>query len=155
MEHKDSDKVLAFDTIYTSNHIAIMKILLSLFEAEQQQNMVVFIKYLELQYTLSITEQNKSQIKVCSSNVRKPEMTELLDDIKLYCSPSEKQQLDQISNMQSTMSMMKDMQSMMGMMEGIQGDTSTDKNDNPSNDMLKSMLSPEQLAMFEMFKGGF
>lgn len=155
MEHKESDKVLAFDTIYTSNHIAIMKILHTLFDTEEQQNMVVFIKYLELQYALSVAEQNKSQIKICSYPAQKPDMTELLEDIKLYCSPSEKQQLDQISNMQGTMSMMKDMQAMMGMMEGSQEDHPTDKNDNSSNDMIKSMLSPEQLAMFEMFKGGF
>jgi len=158
MECKESDKVLAFDMLYTSNPIAKLKILLFLFDEKDQQQFVVLIKYLEFQYALSLAERETPQLEFCSSNTTKPDLTELLDDIKLYCSPSEKEQLDQIGNLQGTMSMMKDMQSMMGMMEGMEGMSEglfNNGSDDTNSDMIKSMLSPEQLAMFEMFKGGF
>jgi len=158
MECNESDKVLAFDMLYTSNQIAILKILLFLFDEKDQHQLVVLIKYLEFQYALSLAERQQAQLEFCSSNTPKPDITELLDDIKLYCSPSEKEQLDQIGSLQGTMSMMKDMQSMMGVMEGMEGmseNISSNGSNDTNSDMIKSMLTPDQLAMFEMFKGGF
>ena len=47
------DKILAFDSIYTNNHIQMYKLLLPYFEPEMQKKMAIYIKFMEFQYTLS------------------------------------------------------------------------------------------------------
>ena len=46
------DKVLAFDTIFTNNHIKMLKVLLSYFDPAIQKTLAIYIKFLELNYTM-------------------------------------------------------------------------------------------------------
>ena len=48
----ENKAVIAFDTLYTQNHIQILKILLPYFDPYGQSHLAVWIKYLELRYTL-------------------------------------------------------------------------------------------------------
>ena len=48
----ENEAVIAFDTLYTQNHIQILKILLPYFDPYGQSHLAVWIKYLELRYTL-------------------------------------------------------------------------------------------------------
>ena len=48
----ENEAVIAFDTLYTQNHIQILKILLPYFDPYGQNHLAVWIKYLELRYTL-------------------------------------------------------------------------------------------------------
>ena len=52
MEQQDGNKVMAFDTLFSTNHIAMLKILLSCLDYQAQKSMAVYIKFLELQYTI-------------------------------------------------------------------------------------------------------
>jgi len=85
MEHKEHDRVSAFDTLFTNNHIRMLKIVMPLFEPSMQRHIAVYIKYLELQYTLSYF--NKYNLPPFSGSV---DTHTLLGDIIPYCSPEEK-----------------------------------------------------------------
>ena len=52
-EQPKPDKIQAFDTLFTNNHIQVYKILLPYFEPPMQKQLAVFIKYMEFRYTLS------------------------------------------------------------------------------------------------------
>ena len=54
------DKILAFDSIYTNNHIQMYKLLLPYFEPEMQKKMAIYIKFMEFQYTLSYFKNHPS-----------------------------------------------------------------------------------------------
>ena len=46
----DTDKVLAFDTLFTTNHIKMLKVLLFYFDPSAQKMLAVLIKFLELHF---------------------------------------------------------------------------------------------------------
>lgn len=56
MEETGNDAVLLFDTLYTTNHIQMLKVLLPYIEAEQRNKIALLIKFQELQYTLHYTK---------------------------------------------------------------------------------------------------
>ena len=52
MDEKEQDNVAAFDMLFTTNQIQIMKTLLPCFDRPMQKYLAIYIKYQELQYTL-------------------------------------------------------------------------------------------------------
>lgn len=56
----ENEAVIAFDTLYTQNHIQILKILLPYFDPYGQNHLAVWIKYLELRYTLEYVSRHPS-----------------------------------------------------------------------------------------------
>ena len=52
MEKNEHDKIIAFDTLYTNNHIQMMKIVMPYFDEPMRGKLAVYIKYLEFQHTL-------------------------------------------------------------------------------------------------------
>lgn len=154
MEQNKSDKVLIFDTLYTTNHIQMLKIFLSFLEEPMQKNLAVFIKYLELQYTISFFQRKETEINICGGKHQPLNPDECLDELKSYCNEDEKSKIDQIFGIMNTMKMMQELQPLMEMMNSASqsedGGTS-DNNSDMMSQMLKNMLSPEQQTMFEMF----
>ena len=53
METNEHDKIIAFDTLYTNNHIQMMKIVMPYFDGQMRRKLAVYIKYMEFQYTLT------------------------------------------------------------------------------------------------------
>lgn len=68
---EDNDYVLAFDHFYTTNHIQILKSLLPFMDNKNSSMMPALIKYMELQYTLSLIHKGNSDfgsgIRACST----------------------------------------------------------------------------------------
>lgn len=58
MDEKEKDAVLLFDTLYTTNHIQMLKILLSYFPEYSRNQLALFIKFQEFQYTLEYTRKH-------------------------------------------------------------------------------------------------
>ena len=48
-----TDAILAFDTLYTTNHMKILKLLLPYLEPGHQKKLAVFIKWQELIFTMN------------------------------------------------------------------------------------------------------
>ena len=66
----ENEAVIAFDTLYTQNHIQILKILLPYFDPYGQNHLAVWIKYLgAARYTLE-TRFQASVPSIQKSNLR-------------------------------------------------------------------------------------
>ncbi len=170
-KNEEATNVMAFDALYTTNQIQKFKVLLPYIEPSMQKHMAVYIKYMELQYTLSYVQRHPLQICGCSiSSDEKPDLRSLCRQLCLYSSPEEIRQLEQFQNMLQTMETMQEMTQTMSALQEIFPDLSAGASfggDMPSSDsdaeedtgngqfsmmdMLMNMLTPEQKTMYEMF----
>lgn len=174
MTSSDSCAVNAFDMRYTQNHIQILKVLLPYFDPASQGNIAVWIKYMELQYTMQCAGQKSALGAACfpSQGAKNPDVTEIFEQIKNFCTPQERAMFGQISNLKRNMEMFEEMKGMMQLFEqlapegtgnagnsgnaggaGNAGDSGT-AGDSPL-DLLRGLLSPEQQALFESFQSSF
>ena len=103
MDDKRIDKAAAFDTLFTSNRIQILKILAYYMDPRLLKGLAVYIKMSELQYTLTLFR-------------RHPE-TSLCNDLMPLCDETQKsalrqitQMMDNIHNFQEMMEMVQTMQ---------------------------------------------
>lgn len=154
MSDKGQDKVYAFDTLFTNNSIQMMKILMSYLDRPMQKNMAIYIKYMELQYTMSFFRKYPSASisplpKEESFNIGK-----LCGEVVPYCSDADRAKVENMRNMFETFNNMKEMMEMVQMMKEL-----FPEGENPMNPDILSGLSgmpgmsgfdPSQ--MFEMFQ---
>lgn len=170
-KNEEATNVMAFDALYTTNQIQKLKVLLPYIEPSMQKHMAVYIKYMELQYTLNYVHRHPFQISGCSiSSDEKPNLRSLCRQLCLYSSPEEIKQLEQMQNMLQTLETMQEMSQTMSALQEIfpdlsaappfgsdsasssEGDTGSAQTGQFSMmDMLMNMLTPEQKAMYEMF----
>lgn len=168
--HEEAANVMAFDALYTTNQIQKLKVLLPYIEPPMQKNLAVYIKYMELQYTMQYVRKHPFQISGCSiSTDQKPDLQSLCMQLSLYSSPEEIRQLEQFRNMLKTMETVQEMSQTFSALQEIFPDISAasafgntgaaENNEEPGSggsfsmmDMLMNMLTPEQKEMFEMFQ---
>lgn len=162
--HEEAANVMAFDALYTTNQIQKLKVLLPYIEPPMQKNLAVYIKYMELQYTMQYVRKHPFQISGCSiSTEQKPDLQSLCLQLSLYSSPEEIKQLEQFRNMIKTMETVQEMSQTFSALQEIFPDMSAasssedPSSDNDNNsfsmmDMLMNMLTPEQKEMYEMFQ---
>ena len=170
--HEEAANVTAFDALYTTNQIQKLKVLLPYIEPSLQKNMAVYIKYMELQYTMHYVRRHPFQICGCSIlDKNRPDLQSLCLQLSLYSSPEEIRQLEQFRNMLQTMETFQEMSQTFSALQEIFpdmssaaafGNASSDETNADSGetgpgsfsmmDMLMNMLTPEQKEMFEMFQ---
>ena len=156
---EDSSGVMAFDALYTNNQIQKLKVLLPYIEPSMQKNMAVYIKYMELRYTMDFVRNHPFQIRAAamdSIEQEKPDIKKLCRELKPYCTQAEIRQLEQMESIFQTMEMYQEMSQTMSAMQEMFPDMGTDSADGVSaspsmEDILMGMLSPEQKAMYENF----
>jgi hypothetical protein len=177
-KNEDADSVMAFDALYTTNQIQKMKVLLPYIEPSMQKHMAVYIKYMELQYTINHSKEHPFQI--CSQRAQPPDLSKLCKELSLYSSPEEQRQLKQLENMVQTFKTVQEVSQTYETMKEIFPDmadnfdlgaafdsqsgtgspgTSGDGSNRagiPSSvmDIMMNMLTPEQKTMYEMFQKG-
>ena len=171
-KNEEATNVMAFDALYTTNEIQKFKVLLPYIEPSMQKHLAVYIKYMELQYTMKYVRRHPFQISGCSaSSDEKPDLRSLCRQLSLYSSPEEIRQLEQLQNMLQTMETMQEMTQTMSALQEIfpdlsaappfgSGSASSDMEGAGSAqtgqfsmmDMMMNMLTPEQKAMYEMFQ---
>lgn len=117
MEYKH-DGITAFDTLFTSNHICMLKLLLPMLPAPHQKSIAIYIKYLELQYTLQYFSRHPYGVAIPSSQTANGsyDFNALFESLMPYCTPREKESFTQMRNMVNTF---RNMQEMMEMMNTI------------------------------------
>ncbi|MBR2948309.1 MAG: hypothetical protein IKC46_00450 [Lachnospiraceae bacterium] len=154
MEYTENKSILSFDMLYTNNHIQILKILLPCFESQMQKKLTVMIKYLELQYTIEYFRKHPLSQSVQTGF--QGDIIEIFDQIRCFCTPSERAVFDQLSSLKQNMDRYDEMMNMMQMFSGITGMDSQKPEEslNPM-ELLKNMLTPEQQSMFDMFTTAF
>ncbi len=160
MDEKEQDNVAAFDMLFTTNQIQIMKTLLPCFDRPMQKYLAIYIKYQELQYTISYFEKLSHRLFDGQSG-QEQEILKVLPSLLPYCSDSQKQMLHRFEQLMSSMETYKSMMEMMEMMQSMsdasapgEGSTGGNGMQMPDIDTLLSMLGPEQQAVMELLKGG-
>lgn len=158
----ENEAILAFDTLYTTNHMKILKLLLPYLNTENQKKLAVFIKWQELLFTLKFLKHYSAALYSPDFQSKKElDLKLLLPLLSPYCNESERAILSQFSQMQNTMQMMEEMQQYIPLIQQFMSSMSGDSDssgtgmfqsgDNGMIDLLKNMMSEEQQAMFSMF----
>lgn len=175
----DASNVMTFDALYTTNQMQKLKVLLPYLEPSMQKHLAVYIKYMELQYTMNYVKKHTVTLCGCGlSQSEKPDIKELCRQLCRYSTPEEIRQLEQIENVLKTIETVQEMTQTMNAMKEIFPDmnldslfssplSGTDRSDDsagdpeksaspgfPMMDMLLNMLTPEQREMYEMFQNG-
>lgn len=134
MEEIRQDSVNAFDTLFTNNHIRMLKVLLPFMDSSMQKNIAVYIKYQELQYVLRYFTfpNSQKQLSACFHKQSKDfDFNTVCEELLPYCNAQEKQQFNQIRNLMQTLENVQNMMEMMETMkelfpEGMNGDGGID-----------------------------
>lgn len=162
---ENTEAILAFDTLYTTNHMKILKLLIPYLETEHQKKLAVFIKLQELMFTLNFFRQYSASLYSPDfKQGKKMDLNTLIPLLIPYCNEAEKNIISQFSQIQNMMNMMEQMQVYMPMIQqlisSMSGDDTNpdgmnqnglDLGGNNLMDMLKNMMSEEQQVMFTMF----
>ena len=142
MEQNPPKPMTPFDNLVTPPFLYTLKLLLPYTPPSIQRFFGVYIKFLELRHTMEV-------FQGFSSN---PSPSNILEGLKPYMNPSEKEMMEQMSGMMNMMEMVRSMQSMS---EGSPDSSSQGFGAFNPMDMMKGMLSPEQQEMFEMYNTMF
>ncbi len=121
MESNRPDRVTAFDTLFTTNHIQMLKLLLGYLDPSAQGRLAVYIKFMELQYTLHFVQTHPFASMPLSLNQSQPcgSMGDLLDEMLPFCTASEKEKMQNMKNMLRNFENMQEMMQIMEMMQEI------------------------------------
>lgn len=98
------DKVTAFDTLFTNNQIQKLKVLISYVDSPLQCQLAIYIKFLELKYTMDLFRHYPELSVSPLPHESPPEPAKLCQEFTPYCSPQEQRQLSQFTSMLQTMS---------------------------------------------------
>lgn len=134
--------------------------------------MAIYIKFLELNYTIEYFKKHSSPLCGCMERESPPDIFKMCSELLPYCTENEKKQVEQIRSVFQSMEMYKEMSKTMDMMKDLMPDMAafssafSADSDSPSSDsennsqggfdmmnMLMNMLTPEQKQMYEMFGG--
>ena len=145
MDHSQFDSITAFDTLYTTNHLQMLKILLPHLQKDMQPHIAVYIKLNEFLFALHFSKESKP-CKASDSGKKEVDIQALICEISPYLSGNEKEMLQKLAEMKDNMEKFKQISQMMQMMDSM--------SDSPES-MLEGFLSEEQMAMFKMFQEDF
>lgn len=156
MAENGQEKIVAFDTLFTTNQIQILKILLSYMDPAHQKHMAVYIKFLELQYTLSFFREYPASRRVVPSE-ETMDVTNLCAEILPFCSPSEQEMLQNMRNTYQSFQNMQEMMQMVQMMKDMfpEGDGFAGQDPMAMFSGLSGMFGadgPDMSQLFEMFQ---
>lgn len=118
MDNNQSDRVLAFDSLFTTNHIQMLKLLVGYMDPAIQGKIAVYIKFMELQHTMKMVAVHPTlSVTPCQSADGPGTFTTLLDEICPFCRPEEKEHLQNIKNMFQTFENMQEMMAMIDVLK--------------------------------------
>ena len=105
-----------YDTLFTTNHLQMYKILLPYLSSGLQAQLAIYIKYEELVYTVNYLRKHKNGI---FEETNSPNLDELVESLKPYCSFVEKNTLENIKNMVANLKNAKEMMEMLNMLKEL------------------------------------
>lgn len=121
---KETDAVLAFDLLYTTNHIQMLKATLPYAPKHMQPMFAVFIKYMELAYTLScINQPLLSSTTASEQGLNAESITNLISALEQYLTENERKKMNQIKDMMRNLEQMREMQKVMELLQPSGSDT--------------------------------
>ena len=184
MDSNEHSKVIAFDTLFCTNHIQMLKVILPYMDNQTQKSMAIYIKFLELNYTISYFKKHPYPLCGCVERENQADIFKMCTELLPFCTENEKKQIEQLRSVFQSMEMYKEMSQTMDMMKDLMPDMASFMNNfsegqdfsadgsptgndgcasstggGPSSgfdvmNMLMNMLTPEQRQMYEMFENG-
>lgn len=147
MEELTDDCIKRFDSKYSSNKIACLKVISNHLTPGIQSLLAVYIKFLEIKLCLNRMDNHLqlSDLLHCTDKINIPN---LIDDLLPHLSSSEQAKLSQIKQTLSQIEQYKSLFSTMQMMQDLFGDGTENPFGNFSPDMDMSELS----SMMELFQ---
>lgn len=107
-KNNPSDSVLAFDTLYTTNEIQLLKIALPLLSADLQPLIAALIKARELSYCYQmITHTGFHRFSIETTHLDR-----FFQEAKSYCNERQRRMFDMLQNLQRTMQILEKMQAL-------------------------------------------
>lgn len=149
MNDQTQAKILAFDTLFTTNHIQILKILLSYMKPSSQKLWAVYIKFLELQYTYAYFNRQSPGEAPYIPHEETFIFTKLNEEISPYCNQDEKEQLTKINEIFQNLENFQEMTEMIKMMEMMQNTFSTEEN---SGSNMHDDTNTDLFQLFQMLQ---
>lgn len=119
METIKNEQIYAFDSLYTTNHIQMLKILLPCLNPPLQKTLALYIKFLELRYTISFLHTHPYVISGCGFDKKNREQEIPIGDLLPYLTPKEAENLKQLQKSMNIMKQFSDMQKNMDALKGI------------------------------------
>lgn len=159
MNSNEHSKVIAFDTLFCTNHIQMLKVIMSYLDNRTQKSMAIYIKFLELNYTIEYFKRNPYSLCSCMEREGSPDISKMCAELLPYCTEKEQKQIEQLRGMLQSVEMYKEMSKTMDALKEFMPEmtgSASSSEDNGSFDMmnmLMNMLTPEQRQMFDMFGG--
>lgn len=122
------DNKNVFDTLFSTNHLQMYKILLPYLPPKLQIQLAVYIKYEELTYTVSFLSGHQNGI---FTGKQMPDIDSLSNELSPYCSFSEKNKLNRIKELVNNIKNAREMMEMLNMMKEMfpEGMSFSDEND--------------------------
>lgn len=163
IKRKDSNAIAAFDSLFTTNRIQMLKVLLPRLSPEAQGNFAVYIKFLELQYTVAFLQKHPSisltgSGKQLSGSLFQGDNTdtiELLNELLPFSGPEERTKIEGMRNMLQNMGKMQEMMEMMQMLQEMfpEGMNTDNPMDMFANMAGSNMADSDMASIFQMFGG--
>ncbi len=168
MDFTTQNKADAFDTLFTTNHIRMLKAILPYMDNQMQKNMAVYIKFMELRYTLQFLTVHPYPLCGCMPHKPEHDFSKIFTDILPFCNENEKKQMEQFREIFRSMEMYREISKTMEMMKefmlegennNLFGDFSSfthapeGESSSQNFDMmniLMNLLTDEQKEMFQM-----
>lgn len=146
MNEEQDLKLTDLDYLIGNHHLQMMKAALPFMEVPEQKMMSVFVKFKELQRTISLFDQEEvASLGICSAGSAPEQRSpmDLLNAIRPYGNSGEQDFIDLISNFLHS-------GRLGGLAQGFaQGSASQGSSQGFSFEQLKGFLSPEQQSRME------
>lgn len=155
MEESQSKKIMAFDNLFTTNRIQIMKILLSYMAPSTQKSLAIYIKFMELQYTLTVFQDYPDTVICGFDNEQNLDISKLCSEILPFCGPDEQEKILQMRSMMENFEKIQEMMQMVQMIQEMfpEGASFGDGGENNVNFDFLSGLSGMDFSQFsDLFK---
>lgn len=122
MDSNERSKVIAFDTLFCTNHIQMLKVILPYMDNQTQKSLAIYIKFLELNYTIEYFKKHPYPLCGCMEKESSNDIFKMCTELLPYCTEKEKKQIEQIRNIFQGMEMYKEMSKTMDVMKDFMPD---------------------------------
>lgn len=142
MEKRPPKPMTPFDELVTPTFVYTLKLLLPYVPPTMQRTCAIFLKFFELRQTM--------ELFFGFNDTKRPHSSgDLINELKPYMDPKEKEMMEQMEGMMNMMEMMQ-------MMQNASPPSSRDEGGGVSPfDLMKGMMDPEQQQMFDMYSNIF
>lgn len=111
------DRIAAFDTLYTNNHVQICKLVLPLLPKDKQYYLAIFIKFLELQHTIKYGQKIQFDSSLSKeSTEQKKQYQNICKEALPYCTPEEEELVKMILNLLNALDTFESLKPLMDML---------------------------------------